>query len=150
MAAESSPESWIGQAVSVQLVAEADPTGSLDVLCGDGLEAQLEGVTEYGLMLLMVRYDEVEDERIEYVSSIRGPRCALWGSCHRKRCRPKPFGLPRILLGSWVTKGKKKGREQKFIGNSSPLVRVMRVSGAGPSPGETPLVGISPPAPLSA
>src|SRR5215212_5271225 len=90
MAAESSPESWIGQAVSVQLVAEADPTGSLDVLCGDGLEAQLEGVTEYGLMLLMVRYDEVEDERIEYVSSIRGPRCALWGSCHRKRCRPKP------------------------------------------------------------
>jgi hypothetical protein len=67
MAAGSSPESWIGQAVSVQLVAEADPTGSLDVLCGDGLEAQLEGVSEYGLMLLMVRYDEVEDERIEYV-----------------------------------------------------------------------------------
>jgi hypothetical protein len=67
MAAGSSPESWIGQAVSVQLVAEADPTGSLGVLRGDGLEARLEGVSEYGLMLLMVRYNEVEDKRIEYV-----------------------------------------------------------------------------------
>ena len=67
MAAGSSPESWIGQYVSVQLAAEPDSTaGSLGVLRGGGLEARLEGVSEYGLMLLMVRYDEVEDKRIEY------------------------------------------------------------------------------------
>ena len=66
MAAGSSPESWVGQYVSVQLAAEPDSTASLGVLRGGGLEARLEGVSEYGLMLLMVRYDEVEDERIEY------------------------------------------------------------------------------------
>jgi hypothetical protein len=66
MAAGPSPESWVGQAVSVQLVAEPDSTGGLGVLRGGGLEARLERVSEYGLMLLMVRYDEVEDKHIEY------------------------------------------------------------------------------------
>jgi hypothetical protein len=66
MAVGPSPESWVGQAVSVQLVAEAGSTESLGVLRGGGLEARLEGVSEYGLMLLMVRDDEVEDRHIEY------------------------------------------------------------------------------------
>jgi hypothetical protein len=64
VAAGSSPDSWVGQAVSVQLAAEADSTGSIGVLRGGGLEALLEGVNEYGLMLRMVR--EYEGERIEY------------------------------------------------------------------------------------
>ncbi len=67
MAAGSSPESWVGQYVSVQLAAEPDTAASMGILRGGGLEARLEGVSEYGLMLLMVRHDEVEDERIEYL-----------------------------------------------------------------------------------
>ena len=65
MAAGSSPDSWVGQAVSVQLAAEPDSTGSIGVLRGGGLEALLEGINEYGLMLRMVREDE-GDERTEY------------------------------------------------------------------------------------
>src|SRR5215212_9459057 len=72
VAAGSSPESWVGQYVSVQLAAEPDSTVSIGVLRGGGLEARLEGVSEYGLMLLMVRYDEVEDKNIEYL------RCYPW------------------------------------------------------------------------
>jgi hypothetical protein len=64
MAAGASPDSWVGQAVSVQLAAEPDSTGSIGVLRGGGLEALLEGVNEYGLMLRMVR--EYEGERTEY------------------------------------------------------------------------------------
>jgi hypothetical protein len=67
MAAGSSPESWVGQYVSVELVAEAGSETSIAILRGGGLEARLEGVSEYGLMLLMVRYDELEDKRIEYL-----------------------------------------------------------------------------------
>jgi hypothetical protein len=66
MAAGSSPESWVGQYVSVELVAEPSSETSIAILRGGGLEARLEGVSEYGLMLLMVRYDELEDERKEY------------------------------------------------------------------------------------
>ena len=65
MAAGSSPDSWVGQAVSVQLAAEADSTASIGVLRGGGLEALLEGVSEYGLMLRMVR--ENEGGRMEYI-----------------------------------------------------------------------------------
>ena len=65
MAAGSSPDSWVGQAVSVQLAAEPDSTASIGVLRGVGLEALLEGVSEYGLMLRMVR--ENEGERMEYI-----------------------------------------------------------------------------------
>jgi hypothetical protein len=67
MAAGSSLESWVGQFVSVELAADPGSEGSIAILRGGGLEARLEGVSEYGLMLLMVRYDEVEDEQIEYV-----------------------------------------------------------------------------------
>ena len=67
MAAGSSPESWVGQYVSVELVAEAGSETSIDILRGGGLESRLEGVSEYGLMLLMVRHDEVEDKSIEYL-----------------------------------------------------------------------------------
>jgi hypothetical protein len=67
MAAGSSPESWVGQYVSVELIAEPGSETSIDVLRGGGLEARLEGVGEYGLVLLMVRYDELEDKRIEYL-----------------------------------------------------------------------------------
>ena len=66
MAAGSSPESWVGQAVSVELVAEPGSPESTAILRGGGLEARLEGVSEYGLVLLMVRYDE-EDRSIEYL-----------------------------------------------------------------------------------
>jgi hypothetical protein len=66
MAAGSSPESWVGQYVSVELVAERGSETSIDILRGGGLESRLEGVSEYGLVLLMVRYDELEDKRIEY------------------------------------------------------------------------------------
>jgi hypothetical protein len=65
VAAGSSPDSWVGHYVSVQLAAEADSTGSIGVLRGGGLEALLEGVSEYGLMLRMVRENE-GDERTEY------------------------------------------------------------------------------------
>jgi hypothetical protein len=65
VAAGSSPDSWVGQAVSVQLAAEPDSTASIGVLRGGGLEALLEGVSEYGLMLRMVR--EYEGERMEYI-----------------------------------------------------------------------------------
>ncbi len=65
MAAGASPDSWVGQAVSVQLAAEPDSTASIGVLRGGGLEALLEGVSEYGLMLRMVR--EYEGERMEYI-----------------------------------------------------------------------------------
>ena len=67
MAAGSSLESWVGQSVSVQLAADPGSEGSIAILRGGGLEALLEGVSEYGLMLLMVRYDELEDKRIEYL-----------------------------------------------------------------------------------
>jgi hypothetical protein len=67
MAAGSSPESWVGQYVSVELIAEPGSETSIDVLRGGGLEARLEGASEYGLVLLMVRYDELEDKRIEYL-----------------------------------------------------------------------------------
>jgi hypothetical protein len=66
MAAGSSPESWVGQAVSVELVAEPGSPESTSILRGGGLEARLEGVSEYGLVLLMVRYVE-EDRSIEYL-----------------------------------------------------------------------------------
>jgi hypothetical protein len=67
MAAGSSLESWVGQYVSVELVAEAGSEGSIAILRGGGLEAPLEGVSEYGVVLLMVRYDELEDKRVEYL-----------------------------------------------------------------------------------
>ena len=67
MAAGSSPESWVGQYVSVELLAEAGSETSIDILRGGGLESRLEGVSEYGVVLLMVRYDEVEDKNIEYL-----------------------------------------------------------------------------------
>ena len=66
MAAGSSPESWVGLYVSVELVAQPGSETSIDILRGGGLEARLEGVSEYGIMLLMVRHDELEDKRIEY------------------------------------------------------------------------------------
>ena len=66
MAAGSSLESWVGQYVSVELAADPGSEGSIAILRGGGLEAFLEGVSEYGIMLLMVRYDELEDKRIEY------------------------------------------------------------------------------------
>jgi hypothetical protein len=67
MAKGSSPESWIGQAVSVELATDPGSAGSIAILRGGGLEAWLEGVSEYGLMLRMVRHDEVEDKNIEYL-----------------------------------------------------------------------------------
>ena len=66
MAAGSPPESWVGQYVSVELLAELDSERSIAILRGGGLESRLEGVSEYGLVLLMVRYDELEDKSIEY------------------------------------------------------------------------------------
>jgi hypothetical protein len=67
VAAGSSPESWVGRAVSVELLAEPGSEESIAILRGGGLESRLEGVSEYGLVLLMVRYDEVEDKSIEYL-----------------------------------------------------------------------------------
>jgi hypothetical protein len=67
MAVGSSPESWLGQAVSVELAADPGAERSIAILRGGGLEARLEGVSEYGLMLLMVRHDEVEDKSMEYL-----------------------------------------------------------------------------------
>ena len=67
MAAGSSPQSWVGLYVSVELVAQPGSETSIDILRGGGLESRLEGVSEYGLVLLMVRYDEAEDERIQYL-----------------------------------------------------------------------------------
>jgi hypothetical protein len=67
MAAGLSPEGWVGQAVSVELAADPGAEGSIAILRGGGLEARLEGVSEFGLMLLMVRHDEVEDKSIEYI-----------------------------------------------------------------------------------
>jgi hypothetical protein len=66
MVAGTSPESWVGQYVSVELVAEPGSPESTAIFRGGGLEARLEGVSEYGLVLLMVRYDE-EDKSIEYL-----------------------------------------------------------------------------------
>src|SRR3712207_5085270 len=66
MAAGTSPESWVGQYVSVELVAEPGYPESTAIFRGGGLEARLEGVSEYGLVLLMVRYEE-EDKSIEYL-----------------------------------------------------------------------------------
>ena len=66
MAAGSPPESWVGQYVSVELLAELDSERSIAILRGGGLESRLEGVSEYGLVLLMVRYVE-EDKSIEYL-----------------------------------------------------------------------------------
>ena len=66
MAAGSSPESWVGQYVSVELAADPGSEGSITILRGGGLEARLEGVSDYGIVLLMVRHDEVADESIEY------------------------------------------------------------------------------------
>ena len=85
MAAGSSLESWVGQYVSVELAADPGSEGSIAILRGGGLEARLEGVSEYGLMLLMVRYDELEDKRIEYL------RFYPWGSWIRNRSRPKTW-----------------------------------------------------------
>jgi hypothetical protein len=67
MAAGSSPESWVGQYVSVELAADPGSETSIAILRGGGLESRLEGVSEYGVVLLMVRYDEEEDKRIEYL-----------------------------------------------------------------------------------
>ena len=67
MAARSSLESWVGQYVSVELAADPGSEGSIAILRGGGLEARLEGVSEYGLVLLMVRYNEVDDKNIEYL-----------------------------------------------------------------------------------
>jgi hypothetical protein len=67
MAAGSSHESWVGHYVSVELVAEPGSETNIGVLRGGGLESRLEGVSEYGVVLLMVRYDELEDKRIEYL-----------------------------------------------------------------------------------
>jgi hypothetical protein len=66
MAAGSSPESWVGQAVSVELLADPRSPESTAILRGGGLETRLEGVSEYGLVLLMVRSVE-EDKSIEYL-----------------------------------------------------------------------------------
>jgi hypothetical protein len=66
MAAGSSPKGWVGQYVSVELAADPGSEGSIAILRGGGLEAHLEGVSEYGVVLLIVRYDELEDKRIEY------------------------------------------------------------------------------------
>jgi hypothetical protein len=66
MAAGSSPESWVGHYVSVELLAEPGSPESTAILRGGGLEARLEGVSEYGLVLLMMRRDE-EDKSIEYL-----------------------------------------------------------------------------------
>ena len=66
MAAGSSPESWVGHYVSVELAADPDSETNIGVLRG-GLESRLEGVSEYGVVLLMVRYDELEDKNIEYL-----------------------------------------------------------------------------------
>ena len=66
MAAGSSPESWVGQAVSVELLADPRSPESTAILRGGGLETRLEGVSEYGLVLLMVRYVE-EDKSIEHL-----------------------------------------------------------------------------------
>ena len=66
MATGTSPESWVGQYVSVELVAEPGSEANIAILRGGGLESRLEGVSEYGLVLLMVRYDELEDKNIEY------------------------------------------------------------------------------------
>ena len=67
MAKGSSPESWVGQYVSVELVAEPGSPENTAFLRGGGLESRLEGVSEYGLVLLMVRYNEVDDKNIEYL-----------------------------------------------------------------------------------
>jgi hypothetical protein len=67
MAAGSSPESWVGLYVSVELVAQPGSETSIDILRGGGLESRLEGVSEYGVVLLMVRYNEVDDKNIEYL-----------------------------------------------------------------------------------
>jgi hypothetical protein len=56
----------------VELAADPGSEGSIAILRGGGLESRLEGVSEYGLVLLMVRYDEVEDKNIEYL------RCYPW------------------------------------------------------------------------
>ena len=45
MAAGSSPESWAGQSVSVELAADPGSEGSIAILRGSGLEARLEGVS---------------------------------------------------------------------------------------------------------
>ena len=67
MAAGSSLEGWVGQSVSVELVAEPGSETNIGVLRGGGLESRLEGVSEYGVVLLMVRYNEVDDKNIEYL-----------------------------------------------------------------------------------
>src|SRR5918994_828831 len=90
IAAGSSPESWVGQSVSVELAADPGSEGSIAILRGGGLEARLEGVSEYGLKLLMVRYDELEDKRIEYL------RCDPWVSWIRNRSRPKALDFREI------------------------------------------------------
>jgi hypothetical protein len=61
------------------------------------LEALLEGVNEYGLMLRMVRENE-GDERTEYTRFYRGPRCDPWGSW----IDPGPQRQGNV---GWVTKG---------------------------------------------
>ena len=53
--------------MSVELAADPGTEGSIAILRGGGLESRLEGVSEYGLVLLMVRYDDVEDKSIEYL-----------------------------------------------------------------------------------
>jgi hypothetical protein len=85
MAAGSSPECWVGQFVSVELAADQGSEKSIAILRGGGLEARLEGVSEYGVVLLMVRYDELEDKRIEY------NRFYPWASWIPNRSRPKPW-----------------------------------------------------------
>jgi len=99
MAAGSSLESWVGQSVSVELVAEPGSETSIAILRGGGLEARLEGVSEYGVVLLMVRYDELEDKRIEY------NRFYPWGSWIRNRSRPKP----------WTSENAQKAKFAEFL-----------------------------------
>jgi hypothetical protein len=53
----------------VELATDPGSAGSIAILRGGGLEAWLEGVSEYGLMLRMVRHDEVEDKNIEYLTA---------------------------------------------------------------------------------
>jgi hypothetical protein len=108
MAAGSSPESWVGHYVSVELVAEPGSETNIGVLRGGGLESRLEGVSEYGVVLLMVRYDELEDRVPQVLSvdpgAIRGPLGSATGAFlslglpRMPRMRTSPFRLSRKFV----------------------------------------------------
>jgi hypothetical protein len=94
MPAGSSPESWVGHYVSVELVAEPGSETNIGVLRGGGLESRLEGVSEYGVVLLMVRYDELED-RVPQVLSV-GPGAIRGSLGTATGAFLLSLGLPRI------------------------------------------------------